>query len=239
MASVPNSIKEAMLQIKLGNAALILELISRLHYLAGDSFTFESLVGGAEVEYIDISKGLIRRGLALLVEHKLITVEQIPQNGRGRPTNRYTALSWGTLAFRLGIELKDNEHCDAVTDGSFSSLKNYRKAVFYSFIKARPGKYSRRFLGQRLGVGRRSTWNYQKDTDIKVIYTWDEEELNGTSLKYAPKTKQDGKFFIKSYELSSDAVKVLPYTEFIVQRELRLGKRVVLTWQGTNEYKVA
>lgn len=239
MASVPNSIKEAMLQIKLGNAALILELIARLSYLAGDSFTFDALKGSTQIEYIPVSDGLIRRGLALLVEYKLITVEQIPQNGRGRPTNRYTMLSWGTLAHKLGVEIHEHEHCDAVTDDSFSSLKNYRKGLFYSFIKARPGKYSRRFLGQRLGVGRRSTWNYQKDTGITVIYTWGEEEIDEISLKYAPKTRQSGKYFIKSYDATLTEVKILPYTEFVAQRELGLGRIVSKAWQSTNEYKVA
>lgn len=239
MASAPNTIKEALLQINLGNAALVLDLLAILGYFAGDSLNFAALTDAVQLEGIPTSEGIIRRGLAQLVAHGLIAWRPVRTKYAGRPTLEYKMASWFSIAKMLGVELHVNEHCDSPGHDGFRSLKHYRKGLFYSYIKARPGKYSRRFLGQRLGVGKRSTWNYQQKTDITVIYNWDEEELGLMSIKYAPKTRQNGKFFIKSYDLSSDAVKVLPYTEFILRRELGLGRRVFKTWQSTNEYKVA
>lgn len=239
MATVPNTIKEALLQLNLGHAAVILELISYLGFAPGERFTFVELFDQARVQEVDTNQNLIRRGLTELVKHRLLSWRPIASEGRGRPTMQFSMGSWFGIAWTLGIELKNNEHCDSPGEDGFSSLKNYRKGLFYTFIKNRPGKYSRRFLGGRLGVGKRSTWNYQQGTDIKVIYNWDDEELNIISIKFAPKTRQNGKFFIKSYDPSFTEEKVLPYTEFILRRELSQGRRVFKTWQSTNEYKVA
>jgi len=239
MASVPNTIKEALLQINLGRAALILDLLAHLGFFTGDRFTFESLCDAVEIEYIDCNPSLIRRGLAELVNNGLISWRPIASEGRGRPNREYQLGSYFAMAWKLGIELKEMENCDSPTEKGFSSLAAYRKGLFYSFIKARPGKYSRRFLGGRLNVGGRTTRNYQKGTDIKVIFSFEEEELNTFDIKATPKTKQSGKFFIVSWDIEFKERKVLPYTEFIVQRELSASRRVFKTWQATNEYKVA
>jgi len=239
MASVPNTIKEALLQINLGRAALILDLLSHLGFFAGDRFTFESLCNAVEIEYIDCNPSLIRRGLAELVKHGLLSWRPIASEGRGRPNMEYQLGSFFAIAWKLGIELKEIENCDSPSESGFSSVAAYRKGLFYAFIKNRGGKYSRRFLGGRLGVGGRTTRNYQKGTDIEVTYNFDEEELNVFDIKATPKTKQSGKFFIISWDIEFKERKVLPYTEFIVQRELSASRRVFKTWQSTNEYKIA
>lgn len=239
MAAVPNSIKEALFQVGLDHAALVLELISFLGFAPGDRFTFTTLCDAVQIEYIDTNPNLIRRGLAQLVKHKILTWRPIVSEGRGRPTMQFSMGSWYAIAWTLGIELKVNENCDSPGETGFSSLKNYRKGLHYEYIRKRPGKYSRRFLGARLGVGRRTTWNYEEDTDIKVTPNWDAEELSLASIKFAPKTRQNGKFFIKSYDPTFKDEKVLPYTEFILRRELSLGRRVYKTWQSTNNYALA
>jgi len=239
MPSIPNSIKEALLQIELGRAALILDLLAHLGFFAGDQFTFESLCNAVEIEYIDCNPSLIRRGLAELVNNGLLSWRPIASEGRGRPNMQYQLGSYFAMAWKLGIELKEMENCDSPSESGFSSLADYRKGLFYAFIKNRPGKYSRRFLGGRLGVGGRTTRNYQKGTDIEVIFSFDEEELNTFDIKQAPKTKQSGKFFLISWDIEFKERKNLPYTEFVLQRELSQSRRVFKTWQSTNEYKVA
>lgn len=239
MASVPNSIKEAMLQINLGNAAMVLELMALLGYFAGDNLSFSALIDLAQLEGIPTSPGIIRRGLAQLVKHGLIAWRPVRTKTPGRPTLEYKMASWFSIAKMLGIELRAQEHCDSPGENGFKSLKNYRKGLYYTYIKLRPGKYSRRFLGARLGIKKRTTWNYEQGTDIRITHNWDNEELGFFSLKYAPKTKQYDKFFIVSWDSEFKDKKVLPYTEFILRRELSQGRRVFKTWQTTNDYQAA
>lgn len=239
MSSVPNSIKEALLQISLGNAAMVLELICIIGYNTTDRLNFGTIQVMAEMLNIKIESGIIRRGLAQLVKHGLISWRPVRTKTRGRPAIEYRLGSFESMAKMLGIELKAQEHCDSPGENGFRSLRNYRKGLYYAFIKRCPGKYSRRWLGARLGMKRRTTWNYEQGTDITVTQNWDNEELGFFSLKFAPKTKQQDKFFIISWDVAFTEQKVLPYTEFILRRELGLGRRVFKTWQSTNEYSIA
>lgn len=239
MASIPNSIKEALLQIELGNAAMVLDLIAHIGYDNSDRLNFGTIWGMVELLQIPIEPSLIRRGLAQLVKHGLVSWRLVHKKTRGRPTIEYRLGSYEGMAKMLGIELKAQENHDAVEASGFRSLRNYRKGLYYTFIKRASGRYSRRWLGARLGVGKRTTWSYEQGTDIQVLQNWDNEELYIFSLKYAPKTKQNDKFFIISWDAEFKEQKVLPYTEFILRRELGLGRRVFKTWQSTNEYKVA
>lgn len=239
MASVPNSIKEALLQINLGNAAMVLELLAFIGYNSSDSLDFATIQGMVELLEIKIEPSIIRRGLAQLVKHGLVSWYLRRSKTRGRPVMVYRLATWYGMAKMLGIELHAQENCDSPGENGFRSLRNFRKGLYVAFIKRAPGKYSRRWLGARLGIKRRTTWNYEQGTGIKVQPNWDNEELGLFSLKYAPKTKRQDKFFIISWDAEFKEQKVLPYTEFILRRELGLGRRVFKTWQSTNEYSLA
>ena len=239
MTSIPNSIKEALLQIKLGNAAMVLELIAYLELGFAQALDFGTIQGMAELQNVAIDESRIYRGLRQLVKHGLASWRPIRLKTRGRPGIEYRIASWENMAKMLGIKLHHQENHDSPGETGFSSLKNFRKGLYLAFIKRAPGKYSRRFLGARLGVGKRSTWNYEQGTEIIVTHNSDNEELSFASIKFAPKTRQNNKFFIISWDIEFKKKKVLPYTEFILRRELSLGRRVFKTWQSTNEYALA
>lgn len=236
MHSIPNSIKEALLQIKLGQAALVLELIAYLQLGFSQSLDFGTIQGMASLQNIAIDESMIRRGLRQLVKHGLASWRPIRLKKRGRPSVEYRIASFEGMAKMLGIQLHAQENHDSPSESGFSSLKNFRRGLYYAFIKRAGGKYSRRFLGARLGVGKRSTWNYEQGTDIRVTHNWDNEELSFASIKFAPKTRQNGKFFIVSWDSEWKKQEVYPYTEFILRRELSRGQRVFKTWQSTNSY---
>lgn len=239
MTSIPNSIKEALLQIKLGNAAMVLELIALLGLGFSHSLDFATIQGAAMLQGIAIDESRIRRGLFLLVKYGLASWRPIRLKTRGRPGIEYKIASWENMAKMLGIKLHHQENCDSPGETGFSSLKNYRKGLYLAFIRRAPGKYSRRFLGNRLGVGKRTTWSYDQELGIAVSPNWDNEELSFASIKFAPKTRQNGKFFIQSWDAEFKKQEIFPYTEFIVRRELSRGRRVYKAWQSTNEYSIA
>lgn len=239
MTGVPNSIKEALLQIKLGQAAMVLELIAFLGLGFSHALDFATIKGMASLESVEIDESMIRRGLHQLVKHGLASWRPIRLKTRGRPMIEYKIGSFEGMAKMLGIQLHAKEHSDSPGESGFSSLKNFRKGLYIAFIKRAPGKYSRRFLGSRLGVGKRTTWNYEQGTEITVIHNWDNEELTFASLKFAPKTRRSDKFFIISWDTEWKEQKVYPYTEFILRRELSRGRRVFKTWQSTNNYAIA
>lgn len=239
MTSIPNSIKEALLQIKLGNAAMVLELIAFLQLGFSQSLDFGTIQGMAELQNVAIDSSRIRRGLYLLVKHGLASWRPIRLKTRGRPGIEYKIASFEGMAKMLGIQLHHQGNCDSPGQDGFSSLKNFRKGLYYTYIQKRPGKYSRRFLGNRLGVQKRTTWTYDQELGITVTQNWDNEELGFFSLKFVPKTKQNDKYFIISWDTQFKEQRVLPYTEFILRRELSQGRRVFKTWQSTNNYQAA
>lgn len=238
MTGVPNTIKEALLQVKLGQAAIVLELIAFLGLGFSHALDFATIQGMASLQNVEIDESLIRRGLRQLVKHGLASWRPIRLKTRGRPGIEYKIASFEGMAKMLGTKLHHQENADSPGEKGFSSLKKFRQGLYYAFIKRVPGKYSRSFLGSRLGVGKRSTWNYEQDLDIQVTHNWDNEELTFASLKFAPKTRRGDKFFIISWDTEWKEQKVLPYTEFILRRELSLGRRVFKTWQSTNNYTV-
>lgn len=239
MTSIPNSIKEALLQIKLGNAAMVLELIAFLGLGFSHSLDFATIQGMASLQNVAIDESRIRRGLFLLVKYGLASWRPMRLKTRGRPGIEYKIASFENMAKMLGIKLHLHENQDSPGQDGFSSLKNFRKGLYREYIRIRPGKYSRRFLGARLGVGKRTTWTYDQELDISVTHNWDNEELSFASIKFAPKIRQNGKFFIQSWDAEFKKQEIYPYTEFILRRELSRGRRVFKAWQSTNGYSVA
>lgn len=239
MNSIPNSIKEAMLQIKLGHAAMILELLAFMGLGFSNDLDFATIWGMAMQLEIEIDPSLIRRGLRECAKHGFAATRPIRLKSRGRPELEYSFASMENIAKSLGIKLHQHENCDSPGKDGFSSLKKFRQGLYVAFIRRAPGKYSRRFLGSRLGVGKRTTRNYEDGTDIKKTMNFSNEELSFASIKFAPKTRQQNKFFIISWDAEFKKSETLPYTEFLVRRELGRGRRVFKTWQSTNEYQVA
>ena len=239
MSSIPNSIKEALLQIKLGHCALILELIAFLDLGFSRRFTFAMIYALAMDTGITIDKQIIRRGLRELAENGLASTRPIILRTQGRPELEYSIASMEGIAKALGIKLHAFENCDSPGRDGFSSLKKFRQGLYIAFIARVPGKHSRAFMGGRLGVKKRTTRNYEKDTKIKKIENFENEELSFASIRFAPKTRQQNKFFIVSWDAEFKKSENLPYTEFLIRRELGRGRRVFKTWQAANTYSIA
>lgn len=177
----------------------------------------------------------------------------------------YILPSFEAIASKLGLKLHDKENHHEVQLSAFVSVRAYRAGLHRSYILANNKKrMSRAFLGSRLGVGKRSTYNYEQKTDIIATEQIESRILDHTEILKLPTYKSSSKYFLlveyerpmtleekdrifawvspesrKSFNPVITDKKKYPLNRYIALREQRLGRTVSLAWQGTNEYKVA
>jgi hypothetical protein len=151
---LPNSVREALLSSGLGDSALLMDVLIRCGVRAGKLLTIKQI---HKLE-IKLPDGLIRRGLAIFKQGRARTGK------RGRPEAVFHMPGVSDLvqAYAHGLWTPT----DDVEDEDMASLKLYRQALHREFIRRAPGCYSRAFLGNRLGVGKRTMRNYDRETGV-------------------------------------------------------------------------
>lgn len=257
----PNSLIEKILQLAKPQAAMTLDAMFASDVIQWPHYDFPAIMGQFQLMGLSIGEAIVRRGLADLRRLGLVSVRLIMNRERGRPTFEYRLESVASMATVLGITLHYQEHCDAIPKESFKSVRAYRASKHYTYIKRTQGKQSRKFLGQRLGVGRRSTANYEKGTDIKITFTLGSEPLSKDDIARLPKKRVSGRYYLISewlrdlteeeykeahagkdpafsifWRKQKMEVRIFPYLACILKRELELGHDVYKTWQSTNLY---
>jgi hypothetical protein len=261
----PNTIIENLLQQKKHQAAMTLDAL-----FASDAAQFPSIEISAILHYfrasgIGIGESIVRRGLFDLARLGLMATRKIMTRTKGRPRWEYRLASLSGMAQVLGLKLHRDENRDSVPFTAFKSGRAYRGAKHYSFIKRLGTSYlSRKKLGARLGVGGRSTFNYEQGTNIKAEQRIEEKPLFKYDIPLAPEKRLNQNIFLKvefvrelseaeleeTYKDYDPAFKIfwkrtvtdhkyMPYTRFILERELAAGHTVFLVKQVTNEYSIA
>lgn len=182
-----------------------------------------------------MGESILRRGLFDLARLGLFDTYKILSRTKGRPFWNYRPKTERKMAEILGVKLHRDENRDSVPLTAFKSVRDYRAAKHYSFLK-RLGKsqLSRRKLGARLGVGGRSTYNYEIGTNIEVEQRIERTPMWKADIESAPEKKLNQNDF-----LEVEGVGYMPYTRFILRRELERGHTVYKVKQITNEYRVA
>jgi len=261
----PNSIIEKLLQLKKSQAAMTLDALFASDMHTWQGFEISTILAYFRLSGLPIGESIVRRGLYDLSRLGLLTASKVMNRAKGRPMYSYQPKSTDEIASKLGVKLHYKEASDAIPFHAFKSARAYRASKHYSFL-ARLGKsrLSRKKLGERLGVGRRTTANYEIDTDIQVIQKLEMDKLTPADIPFAPKKRISGKFFLyvervremtedeldelykdfdPSYKLIGRRKKTewvkLPYTAFLLKRELERGHTVYKAWQSTNEYQIA
>src|SRR5690606_18640851 len=129
---------------------------------------------------------------------------------------------------------------DELPDEATRSSKQYRVAMHRALVARRPGTYTRRWLGARLGVSGRSVNNYDDEAGVKVTpggFTL-EAELTPASLDRTPEATEYGK------RLVDTTGKVWPYCKRALKLALENSKRhsgravVMLERQRPNSYSL-
>jgi len=261
----PNTIIEKLLQLKKSQAAMTLDALFASDAIKLESIEISSILHYFKLSGLVIGESIVRKGLFDLARLGLFETFKIMTRGKGRPYWNYAPKKTEKMAQVLGVKLHYFENADPIPFTAFKTTRAYRVGKHYAYI-ARLGKSrpSRKHLGARLGVGRRTTANYEVDTNIKVTQMLETERLYKSDIRLAPSKRINGKFFLAVHrerdmtEAEMDIIykdfspdhrmlcrrKIteivhLPYTAFFLKRELEAGHTVFKAWQGKNIYELA
>lgn len=259
-----NTVIENLLQRKKAQAAMVLDALYITDAIKLQSIEIQSILHYFKLSGINMGESIVRRGLFQLAELGLFGTSKKMNRRKGRPLWHYTPKNIQKIATILGVKLHRDENADSVPLTAFTSTANFRAAKHYSLL-ARLGTsdLSRKRLGARLGVGGRSTYNYELGKKLTVTHRTDSQRLYKEDIESAPLTRGKSNVFLEVFferELSLEelankygefdlnqvvlkreftrASRYMPYTQFILERELARGHEVYKVKQITNEYKV-
>ncbi len=177
---LPNSVREALLSANLGKAALVMDALLYCNMAQGTVFNFEKAVHTLYKQNIMLSKTLIRTAL----NSGVFQIGVVHTRRRGRPEKVYTMpdVDWMVKKYAQGAATASDE----LVLKDMQNLRLYRQALHREFIRRAPGIYSRLFLGERLGVGKRCIRNYDQREGIRAIRRLSQQNMrwyiNGEDL---------------------------------------------------------
>lgn len=261
----PNTIIEKLLQLKKAQAAMTLDALYAADVAMLPSLEISAILHYFSTSGIVMGESVVRRGLYDLARLGLMATRKIMTRGKGRPRWEYRLASVSGIAQILGVKLHQNEAKDAIPVTSFKSARAYRASKHYSLLKRLgTSQLSRKKLGARLGVGGRATFNYEQNTNIQVRPRLDRTKLSMADVAHAPLKRPNANIYLEvifERDMTDDELKIvykdfdesyllignrktkdtkfMPYTQFILRRELERGNAVNLVKQITNEYSIA
>jgi len=264
MNFAPNTIKEYLLQNGFAHAALTLDALSASGVAEWQICTISDTLKWFFLQGIDMSASLLRKGIKQLIELGILGTQIVLSKKRGRPFLAYRLPSFEAIASALRLKLHDKENHHAVELKSFESVRDYRAGLHRAYLAMNQKKQiSRAFLGQRLGVKARSTYNYEQGTDIIATPQYDMKLLSSTEILKLPTHKTASKFFLhveferpmtedeknrayawvspearKSLHPTTIDKRKMPLVRYLALREQRLGHDVYLAWQVANCYEI-
>jgi len=262
---VANTIIENLLQQKKSRAAMTLDALFAADLNQWPDMEISTILHYLSRSGIAIGESIVRRGLFDLVQLGLLGVRKVMNRAKGRPAWSYRIKSIQEIARILGVKLHQNEASDAIPLTAFSSASKYRGEKHYSLLKRLgTSELSRKKLGARLGVGGRSTYNYEIGKALTVTHRVERSPLTMADVPNAPTIRPKNNVFLE-VEIERDMTeeelaivykeytqderlflrrktsdkRYMPYTQYILARELGRGHKVYKVKQITNEYKVA
>jgi len=262
---VANTIIENLLQQKKSRAAMTLDALFAADLQAWPFMDISTILAYLKLSGIAIGESIVRRGLFDLAQKRLVTTRKIMSKTKGRPMWSYRLKTVSEMAQILGVTLHQNEASDAIPLSGFTSASTYRAEKHYSLLKRLgTSELSRKKLGARLGVGGRSTYNYELGKALTVTHRVDKELLTQADIESAPTTRPKNNVFLRvewQRQLSVAELEAkysefdttpallrretttehryMPYTQAILARELKRGNTVYKVKQITNLYEIA
>ena len=165
-------------------------------------------------------------------QKKCFSVSGAERVKKGRPAQLYRVptltglLSW--------LKLKDGGS-DPLLARDLRSPRAYRCALHRALIERRPGRYSRRWLGERLGVSIWTSRRYDRRAGLYVQARYQTQLLDEDTLAQLPQRQAatDGRFLV------SEDGRRWPALQGLARRLLRSCRRLWYLCQGWNYYEVA
>lgn len=225
---LPNTLREQLLQIGRGNLALFMDAVLYSGLRPGKRYTYRAICQALLESAVELSPWLIRRTLQSIVfpQQKII-------RGRGRPEINYKIPTPEELMaeFKVGRW----KACDQLLAGDFRSLTAYRAGLHREFIKRVPGSYSRAFLANRLGVGKRTTANYDRRAGVTVETRTREIRLWDRTFAPIVDAATPGKAWLKIVNRSTGNTYTAPALAGMFHKLLNTSE-IYLVTQLTNHY---
>ena len=179
-------IRECLLQQRATTAARILDILYLSGVKPGDIVTAQQV--WEKCKPYDISLNTVYRvlnkyshsgnGMGLEIfaifspfysfQH-VIREDHAKKYRRGRREIKYRIPTLEELENKLAVAQKIR-HYDPISSRALRENKLYRAEVHAAMPKRRPGNYSRRFLGERIGVSSKTTRNYDKMVNLEIVY---------------------------------------------------------------------
>jgi len=260
-----NTLIENLLQRKAAQAAMVLDALFVSDAIQLASIEISSILHYFKLCGIGIAESTVRRGLFDLARLKVFSTFKVMNRRKGRPLWNYAPKTEAEMATILGVKLHRDENHDAIPFDAFTSTSKYRGAKHYSHLARLGTSYpSRKKLGARLGVGGRSTYNYELGKKLTVTHRVERTQLSMADIAAAPIKRLNQNVFLeveferemtdaemmqvyKGFDESILLVgrrkttdkKYMPYTQYIMRRELELGNTVYKVKQITNCYEVS
>jgi hypothetical protein len=257
----PNAIREHLLQNQAGHAAMVLDALALAGYESGDELSVSTAMLNFAAESIEMSAYALRKGLEQLRQLKLLGCRTYNNKLRGAPVTIYRLSPMSLIAEKLGVVIKA---FDQITKAAVRRIRDYRAHLNRAFIARRDGEYSRDFLGARLGVSGRATYNYEKDfPEIEVKPRFLETQITWDNLDVLPREKSQGPIFLKiCVEVPLTEAEIaerygavnpvwrpilhntrseerrFPAIRAIAVKLLRAGHKIYMVRQQTNYYRV-
>ena len=165
-------------------------------------------------------------------QKKCFSVSGAERVKKGRPAQLYRVPTLtGLLRW---LKLKDGGS-DPLLARDLRSPRAYRCALHRALIERRPGRYSRRWLGERLGVSIWTSRRYDRRAGLYVQARYQTQLLDEDTLAQLPQRRAatDGRFLV------SEDGRRWPALQGLARRLLRSCRRLWYLCQGWNHYEVA
>ncbi len=206
--SLPNSVREALMQRKLTYVVRTLEGLLQAGFRAGKGFstdqaieTLKGIVGRDSV--YNALNALAANGQPFFPQHIpsalpkasneaanqkqplktkkcfFVTEKKSGIKKRGIQPRRFKIPTTKDLCRLLGVKTSGS---DPLTRDDLKSAHQTRMALHRELIKRRPAEYSRRWLANRLGVSRRTINTYNRLIPIHTRPTYQESGLSWASI---------------------------------------------------------
>lgn len=228
---LPNTLRERLLALAKGEAALVFDAMLYAGLVPGRWYSRRKILAALRKVGIETSPELVRRGLnsGVFGRGRLVA-------GRGRPESLYFLPFPETVMSSYGLELW--LRCDQVAAPDFASLTDYRIALHRELIRRRPGIYSRKFLASRLGIGKRTTRNYDRRAGIIAEQRFQHEPLTRDNWKAKLERAKIGHQWLRVENWQTGEIKNYP-AKLVIGRRLQ-GTPAIFTLitQLANHYFV-
>jgi hypothetical protein len=225
---LPNTLRERLLALGKGEIALLMDALLFCGLRPGRRYTRRQIEAAFQENDIRMSPGLIWRALSSLVFRRDYLIKS-----RGRPEILYRMPFPDELRAEYGVE--QWLAVDELVATDFESLRSYRLALHRELIRRRPGEYSRAMLAHRLGIGKRTTANYDKVLGVTVEQQLSEKRLWDRRFASLVAEAKRGKSWLKVVQANTGQVQKMPVKTGIFHKWFDT-REIYLVTQKVNRY---